>query len=267
MFSIGGSSQDIKIMTYNIKYDNKNDTVNNWNDRKESLVKLLLHYEPTIIGTQEALHHQVDYIDNALANFSYIGVGRDDGRQKGEYTAIHYDRTKFKVMASNTFWLSKTPGKVSVGWDAAMERICTFGLFENLKTKEQFYVFNTHFDHMGKKARAKSAKLIYRKIRKINKTGLPLVLMGDLNLKPEEKPIQFLKNKLKDGKVVTQKPFYGPNGTFNGFDWNMILDNRIDYIFVQDFQVLSYMHIDDRMDNNKHISDHLPVLISLIKRD
>ncbi len=267
MFSIYGSSQNTKLMTYNIKYDNKNDTINNWNDRKESLVKLLLHYEPAIIGTQEALHHQVNYIDNALANFSYIGVGRDDGKQKGEYTAIHYNHTKFKLKTSNTFWLSKTPGKVSVGWDAAMERICTYGLFENLKTKEQFYVFNTHFDHMGKKARAKSAKLIYKKIKELNNTGLPLVLMGDLNLKPEEKPIQFLKKKLNDGKVVSQKPFYGPSGTFNGFNRNMNLDNRIDYIFVHDFQVLAYVHIDDRMENNKHISDHLPVLISLKKRD
>ncbi|MCP4976399.1 MAG: endonuclease/exonuclease/phosphatase family protein [Maribacter sp.] len=248
-------------MTYNIKYDNKKDTINNWNDRKESLISLIRHYQPSFIGTQEALHHQVIYIDNSLSNFSYIGVGRDDGKQKGEFTSIHYDSTKFKVLDRNTFWLSKTPEKVSVGWDASMERICTYGLFENLKTKERLYVFNTHFDHRGIKARAKSAKLIHKKIREVNKSDLPVVLMGDLNLRPEEKPIQFLKNKMQDGKDISMQPFYGPEGTFNGFNWNMKLDRRIDYIFVQKFKVKAYIHIDDRMDNNKHISDHLPVLI------
>jgi len=256
--------QDLKLMTYNIKYDNKKDTVNNWNDRKESLASLIRHYQPSFIGTQEALHHQVTYIDNALSNFSYIGVGRDDGEQKGEYTSIHFDSTKHKVLDSNTFWLSKTPEKVSVGWDAALERICTYGLFENLKTKERFYVFNTHFDHIGKKAREKSANLILKKINNINEENLPVVLMGDFNLMPDEKPIQQVKSKMKDGKDLTEQPFYGPEGTFNGFDWNMKLDRRIDYIFVKKFKVKSYIHIDDRKENNKHISDHLPVLITLM---
>jgi len=162
--SVNLTGQDLKLMTYNIKYDNKKDTVNNWNDRKESLVRLIRHYQPSFIGTQEALHHQVTFIDSNLTNFSFIGVGRDDGKQKGEYTSIHYDNTLYIVLDSNTFWLSKTPEKVSVGWDAAMERICTYGLFENLKTKIKFYVFNTHFDHMGVKAREKSANLILREI-------------------------------------------------------------------------------------------------------
>lgn len=252
-------------MTYNIKYDNKNDTINNWNDRRVSLVRLIRHYEPSIFGTQEALHHQVEFIDEELPNFSFIGVGRDDGKQKGEYSPIHFDHTKFKVLISNTFWLSKTPDKISVGWDAAMERICTYGLFEELKTGNKFYVFNTHFDHIGNKAREKSAKLILKKIKKINSNKLPVVLMGDFNLRPEEKPIQLIKKKLKDGSDITQKPFYGPSGTFNGFNYKMILKNRIDYIFVKDFKVNSYLHIDDRMENNKHISDHLPVLIRIEK--
>ena len=142
-----------------------------------------------------------------------------------------------------------------------MERICTYGLFEDLKTKERLYVFNTHFDHKGEKAREQSAKLILKKIKEINNDDLPMVLMGDFNLRPEEKPIQLIRSKMQDGKEVTEYPFYGPEGTFNGFDWNIELDHRIDYIFVKKFKVKSYMHIDDRMQNNKHISDHLPVLI------
>ncbi len=261
--SVNLTGQDLKLMTYNIKYDNKKDTVNNWNNRKESLLRLIRHYQPSFIGTQEALHHQVIFIDSNLSNFSFIGVGRDDGKQKGEYTSIHYDHTLYKVLDSSTFWLSKTPEKVSVGWDAALERICTYGLFEHLKTKERFYVFNTHFDHMGVKAREKSANLILEKIKKINNQNLPVVLMGDFNLRPEEKPIQQIKSEMQDGKEVTEQPFYGPEGTFNGFDWNMKLDRRIDYIFVNKLKVKSYIHIDDRMENNKHISDHLPVFISI----
>lgn len=261
IMTINLTGQDLKLMTYNIKYDNTKDTVNNWNDRKESLIRLIRHYKPSFIGTQEALHHQVNYIDNELSNFSFVGVGRDDGIHKGEYTAIYYDHSKFKVLDSNTFWLSKTPEKVSVGWDAALERICTYGLFEHLITKNRFYVFNTHFDHKGEKARAKSAKLILKKIKKINDENLPIILMGDFNLRPEEKPIQLIRSNMQDGKEVTEHLFYGPEGTFNGFDWNMDLDRRIDYIFVKKFKVKSYTHIDDRMQNNKHISDHLPVLI------
>jgi endonuclease/exonuclease/phosphatase family metal-dependent hydrolase len=255
--------QELKLMTYNIKYDNTNDTVNNWNDRKTSMVDLIAHYNPQIFGTQEAMHHQTMYLDNSLTNYSFIGVGRDDGKQKGEYSAIHYDHTKFKVLKSNTFWLSETPEKISVGWDASMERICTYGLFQNIKTHRKFYVFNTHFDHRGTKAREESAKLIFEKITKINSDKLPVVLMGDLNLMPEQKPIQFLKSKMDDGQDITSKGFYGPTGTFNGFNRDMLLNRRIDYIFTKGFTVQSYVHIDDRMENNKHISDHLPVLITL----
>lgn len=259
------TAQEFKVMTYNIKYDKVNDTVNNWNDRKQALVESIKHYEASFIGTQEVLHRQLTYIDSSLANFSYIGVGRDDGKEKGEYSPIFYDTTRYKVLNQQTFWLSETPDKISVGWDASMERICTYGLFEEKNTEKKIYVFNTHFDHRGKRAREKSAELIFRKIEEVNQEKLPIVLMGDLNLTPDTIPIQFLQSKLSDGQSISRKPFYGPTGTFNGFDPQMKLNRRIDYIFVQGFRVKSYVHIDDRMENNKHISDHLPVVTTLTK--
>jgi endonuclease/exonuclease/phosphatase family metal-dependent hydrolase len=259
-------SQDIKVMTYNIKYDNVNDSVNNWNDRKKKLVELIEHYEPSFIGTQEVLHRQLEYIDSSLTDFSYVGVGREDGKHKGEFSPIHYDSTRYNRLKNNTFWLSETPEEPSVGWDAALERICTYGLFENRDNGEKLWVFNTHFDHKGEKAREESAALIVEKIRKINTDSLPVILMGDLNLTPNQKPIHLIKEYMKDGQEVTNAPFYGPSGTFNGFDQNKVLDRRIDYIFVKDFKVENYVHIDDRMENNKHISDHLPVLITVKKR-
>ncbi len=259
------NGQEIKMMTYNIKYDNVNDTVNNWNDRKEGLVGLIKQYEPSIIGAQEVLHRQLMYIDSCLTDFTYIGVGRDDGKQRGEYSPILYNSTKYKVITTNTFWLSNTPENVSIGWDAAMERICTYGLFEEKSSGKKFYVFNTHFDHIGNEARSNSARLIVRKINEINKENLPVVFMGDLNLTSDEEPIRFLQSQLSDGQAISQKPFLGPKGTFNGFDPQSKLDRRIDYIFVKGFKVKSYVHIDDRMENDKHISDHLPVLITIAK--
>ncbi|HZJ19816.1 MAG TPA: endonuclease/exonuclease/phosphatase family protein [Pricia sp.] len=257
--------QEIKVMTYNIKYDNVNDTVNNWNDRKEKLVELIEHYGPSFIGMQEALHRQVAYIDSSLTDFSYIGVGREDGKQKGEYSEIHYDSTQYKVLEHHTFWLSDTPDKPSVGWDAALERICTYGLFENLESGEKLWVFNTHFDHKGDTAREESAELIVKKIKEINTDNLPVVLTGDFNLTPDEKPIHLIKNYMQDGQEITSTPFYGTSGTFNGFEPDRILDHRIDYIFVKNLKVENYMHIDDRMENLKYISDHFPVLATLKK--
>lgn len=255
--------QTVKVLTYNIKYDNVNDTVNNWNDRKGDMVKLLKFYSPDIVGMQEVLERQLVYLDKSLPKFKSIGVGREDGKKKGEYSPILYNADNLKLLKDNTFWLSETPDKVSIGWDAALERICTYGLFEEINSKKRFWVFNTHFDHKGVLAREKSAELIALKIKEINKENLPVVLMGDLNRTPETKPIQFLKKELTDGQTATKKAFYGPTGTFSGFDHNKILDERIDYIFVQNFEVNSYQHIDDRMENNKHISDHLPVMAHL----
>lgn len=261
--SISVYGQDLKVMTYNIKYDNINDSVNNWNYRKEALVKLIKHYEASFVGTQEVLHRQLVYIDSSLTNFAYVGVGRDDGKKKGEYSPIHYDSTRYKILEQKTFWLSDTPDKISVGWDAAMERVCTYGLFEEKITGNKLYVFNTHFDHIGKVAREKSAELVFQKIEEVNTENLPVVLMGDLNLSPDEEPIRFLQKQLTDGQMATKQAFYGPTGTSSGFDHNRVLERRIDYIFVKDFEVVSYIHIDDRMENNMHISDHLPVLASL----
>ena len=256
-------SQTTNLISFDIRYDNTSDTINNWNKRKASLASLIQHYDADIVGIQEGLHHQVDYLNNTLNGFSYVGVGRDDGQQKGEYSAIFYNSDKFKVLKTNTFWLSETPEKVSVGWDASMERICTYALFENVTSKKQFYVFNTHFDHRGMQARVNSAELIYKKIKEINTSDLPVILMGDLNLTPDTEPIQFLKKHLTDAMGISKKPFYGPIGTFNGFDQDRIMENRIDYIFVNNIEVLSYTHIDDRMANNMHISDHLPVLMTI----
>jgi len=266
LFTISVYTQELEVMTYNIKYDNVNDTVNNWNDRKEAMVGLLKKYHPDFIGMQEVLHRQLQFLNESLIDYDYVGVARDDGKEKGEYSPILYNTKNYKLLTSNTFWLSKTPDKISVGWDAAMERICTYGLFENLKTKQRVFVFNSHFDHIGTKARKKSASLILKKIKQLNNEELPVILMGDFNLMPDEKPIILIKKKMDDGQSISKTPMKGPKGTFNGFDINDPMEKRIDYIFTTGFKVENYLHIDERLKTGKHISDHIPVLSTLVKK-
>ena len=252
------------LISYNIRYDNNWDVENSWSLRKNRICQLLNDYNPSIFGIQEGLLNQVSFIDSALIKYDYVGVGRDDGKMKGEFCAIYFDTTRYKIRNNSTFWLSETPDAVSVGWDAALERICTYGLFEDKNSGEKFWVFNTHFDHLGVIARKKSSALILKKIKEINTQSLPVILMGDFNSIPDSDPIKILKNDLIDALQISLENLEGSQGTFNGFDMMLPIDKRIDYIFTKNLQVLSYRHIDDRLNNNRHISDHLPVMIEIL---
>ena len=256
-------SQTTKIMSYNIRYDNPNDGINKWENRKNAVLGIIEKYQPDILGLQEGLHHQIKYLDSCLSDYKFIGVGRADGKLKGEFSPIFYDTTKFSVVEKSTFWLSEQSDIISVGWDAALERICTYGLFEHNDTKNRFWVFNTHFDHIGVKAREMSAKLILSKITALNKNDFPVILMGDLNSEPNSKPIEIISEKLTDGITISKKPFVGPLETFTGFSLNLNANKRIDYIFVKDLTIFSYAHIDNKMKNNNYISDHLPILMNV----
>lgn len=257
-------AQNYDIMTYNIRYDNTHDGENKWEKRKEYLCEQISYYNPDVFGIQEGLYSQVTYLESYFGDYKYVGVGRDDAKTKGEYSAIFYNATILEVVESETFWLSKTPAKISVGWDASMERICTYALLKDKKTGAEFYVFNTHFDHIGDKARIKSAKLIAEKIERINKAQVPFFIMGDFNLLPESKPIQYLSNLFNDAKFTSiQKPF-GPEGTFNGFHFEKPVKDRIDYIFTSkgNVRVCKYAVISDSKEC-KYPSDHLPVMIQV----
>lgn len=253
--------QTLDILSFNIRYDNPNDGENTWKNRKSELVGLIDYYHPDFVGSQEGLDHQIKYLDTLLQDYATIGVGREDGRTQGEYTAIFYDSTKYQLVQQNTFWLSETPDQVSIGWDAALERICTYGLFKEQSSKNLIYVFNAHFDHVGEVARKMSAKLILEKIEGLTEKNSTLVLMGDLNCHPDSAPIVQLRSALSDGMEISQTPFYGPYGTFNAFDSSHQLTERIDYIFTQNLRVLNYRHIDDKRKDKGFISDHLPILL------
>ncbi len=265
LFTISSNiySQPHSIISYNIRYDNNWDIENSWKIRRNKISQILVQYSPSIIGIQEGLLNQVQYIDSSLIDYDYVGVGRDDGKKKGEFCAIYFDTTRYVLLKNSTFWLSETPDTISVGWDAALERICTYGLFKDRITKEEFWVFNTHFDHIGVVAREKSSELILKRINKINHRSLPVILMGDFNSIPNSSPVKEIKTELSDALQISLEKLQGPRGTFNGFNEDLPIEKRIDYIFTNDLKVLSYTHINDRLNNNRHISDHLPVMIKI----
>jgi len=265
LFTISSNiySQPHSIISYNIRYDNNWDIENSWKIRRNKISQILVQYSPSIIGIQEGLLNQVQYIDSSLIDYDYVGVGRDDGKKKGEFCAIYFDTTRYVLLKNSTFWLSETPDTISVGWDAALERICTYGLFKDRITKEELLVFNTHFDHIGVVAREKSSELILKRINKINHQSLPVILMGDFNSIPNSSPVKEIKTELSDALQISLEKLQGPRGTFNGFNEDLPIEKRIDYIFTNDLKVLSYTHINDRLNNNRHISDHLPVMIKI----
>ncbi len=258
---LSSKAQEVSFMTYNIKLDYPKEGDNNWQKRKPMLLGQLLFYEPDILGVQEAMPNQMKDIDSLLINYNFIGVGRDDGKDKGEYSAIFYNQNKIEVLTSSTFWLSQTPNEVSMGWDANYNRVCTYGLFQDKLNGEKFWVFNTHFDHEGIIAQAESAKLIIKKVKEINVEDYPVVLMGDFNMEETNKSIQLINNYLHDSKSISKSTPFGPSGTFNGFNFNQPVVKRIDYIFLSsEIEVDKYAILSDSK-GCKYPSDHLPVYI------
>ena len=256
-------SQDLKVMTYNIRLSLESDKENSWNNRKDDALALMSYYHPDYFGVQEAIPQQMIDIKTNLKDYDFVGVGRDNGKNQGEYSAIFYDKNKLEVTKSGTFWLSETPEKPSKGWDAAYNRVCTYAFFKIKKTGKQFLAMNLHFDHVGDVARVNSAKLILEKIKKLNPKNVPLTLTGDFNLTDDSEPIKIISKSLDNVFYHSKKTHYGPKGTFTGFDINTIPQDRIDYIFVKGFEVLSNRTINDRRENLLYPSDHFPILAEI----
>lgn len=264
LFAATTSGQKLKMMTYNVRFDNPNDGENSWQNRKEYLISQLTFYEPDIFGIQEALPNQVEDIGTLLSKYSYVGIARD-GIGKGESSNIFFKKDRFKAEQENTFWLSETPDKISKGWDAALNRVCTYVLLKDDKTKQTFWVFNTHLDHKGELARTNSILLILSKIKELNTKNYPIFFMGDFNSEPKEDRIIILKKEMNDSREISEERPFGPSGTFNGFKQNETVTALIDYIFLSKdnpFKVKKYAVLSDSKDL-KYPSDHFPVYLEL----
>lgn len=257
------NAQNLNVMTFNIRLSLDSDKENSWENRKNDAVQLLDYYHPDVFGVQEAVPQQMTDLKTGLKNYDFVGVGRDDGANKGEYSAIFYNTEKLQVLQSGTFWLSETPDQPSKGWDAAYNRVCTYALFKTKKGGRKFWAFNVHFDHVGIIARENSSKLILEKINTLNPRNFPVVLTGDFNLTDKTEPIKIISKTMSDSFYNCRKPHYGPTGTFTGFDVNTVPKDRIDYIFTKGLSCQSIRTINDRRENLLYPSDHFPVLAEL----
>lgn len=261
-------TSNLLIMSYNLRYDNPEDGKNRWEARKHRVANLIRFYEPAFIGTQEGLLHQLKYIDNELGRYRWIGLGREDGTMSGEFSAIFYDTAKVKLVkdSDETIWLSETPSKPSKSWDAALPRILTYGQFEDRSDNTEFYVFNTHFDHIGDTARVKSAELIVDKTKEVARDA-PIIVTGDFNVTPDSKPYLILtsdRSLLSDAFDLSMQPHLGPLFTYEGFEVRSgRKQKRIDYILVNDkIQVLKHAII-PTFRSYRYPSDHLPVMAEI----
>ncbi len=253
-------TQNVHVASYNIRLQTEKDTGNLWDDRKYALCQVIKFHEFDIFGIQEAFDNQMQDIQALLPYYNHIGVGRDDGKKRGEHSAIFYNPSRFELIREGTFWLSeKTTETPNKGWDAALPRICTWGVFKDLQNGRSFIFMNTHFDHKGKIAREESAKLILTKAHTLA-TGLPIILTGDFNADEKSQAYSTLANSGIVKDTYTLAPLvYEPNSTFNGWGQSIKDKSRIDHIFVSSaFTVKKYGVLTDTY-RGKYPSDHFPV--------
>ncbi|RPD48265.1 endonuclease/exonuclease/phosphatase family protein [Paracnuella aquatica] len=270
LLAIGAVAQEpLHVMSFNIRLNTTSDSLNAWPYRKDKVAQQVLFYQTHLLGVQEALHLQMQELQQRLPQFKYIGVGRDDGKEKGEYSAIFYDTTRLQALQSGTFWLSETPEVPgSKSWDAAITRVASWARFRDRKAGKEFFAINTHFDHMGKVARAESARLLLQRMHQMG-GNLPVVLTGDFNAKPSEEPIKILTDStaliyVQDAKALSQMPHFGPTGTFNGWGPKENDNEPIDFIFIRNgFRVLRHATLSQSW-QGRFSSDHFPVFAALV---
>ncbi len=261
--------EKLNVLTFNIRLDTESDKDNQWKYRKDFAADLIKFYEADLCGAQEVLHNQLTDLLERMPGYAYIGVGREDGKTKGEYAPIIYRMDRFSVLNHGDFWLGEDINAVGVkGWDAACERVATWGIFKDNETGTEFFMLNTHLDHMGKVARHEGAKLVIEKAAEFA-GNLPIIVTGDFNATADSDPIQVIVNPndprhLTDSRTITAL-CYGPDWSFHNFGRTpMERRGLIDYIFIKgDFSVERHGVLTDTK-NHLYPSDHCPVLTTLV---
>ena len=253
---------DLKVMSYNIRMGAAKDGTNSWEYRYPATALMLEDQKPDVFGVQEAFKYQIRFIEDNFTDYDCVGVGRDDGKEKGEFMSIFWNKKTVKMVKWGTFWLSETPEKPSMGWDAACKRTATWALMKDKKTGKQFYFVNTHLDHRGSEAQRKGLELIVSRISHINPKGYPMVLTGDFNVKPNNDALKDLDTKMMSARKIAPRTDNHP--TFN--NWGKIKpDMVIDYIYVSGFSACPEYHtVTEKYGTWKYVSDHYPIYAKLI---
>lgn len=262
-----GTSDEIRAMTYNIRLDLASDGANAWPHRSDMVAEVIRHEAPDIIGMQEVLLHQKNDLQTALPDYTFIGVGRDDGVDAGEFSPLGWRRDRFDVVDSGTFWLSLTPTVPGKGWDAAYPRVATWAVLRDRQSGQRIRVLNTHFDHVGTIARDRSAHMIADWVAQDGFADMPTLVMGDFNAGISSAPMAILtganKVRLRDSRDASESAPYGPPGTFTGFHIDAADAEAIDHILVSPaIRVLGYATITQHW-AGRLPSDHYPVVADL----
>ncbi len=251
----------ITVISYNIRVGNANDGTNSWEYRYPASALMVLDQKPDIVGLQEALPVQIAYLKSALApQYKMIGAGREDGDKKGEHMEMLYNKKTVKVLKWGTFWLSETPDKPSMGWDAAYFRTATWALMKDKKSGNKFYMVNTHLDHVGSEAREKGLQLICDRIAEMNRDGLPMVLTGDFNMEISDPSMAPVKKAMKNARTTAVKT--DDHFSYNG--WGKA-STTIDYVWYSGFSTCTeFETVTKPYMERTFISDHFPVKAHLI---
>lgn len=257
-----GQSSGLKVMSYNIRISSASDGTNSWMYRYPMTLEMLEDINPDVFGLQEALVDQVAFLDEFADAYDRVGVGADDGRRKGGYTAVYWNKKTVKMLKWGVFWLSETPEEPSMGWDAECFRTATWAILKDKRTGARFCFVNTHLDHVGKQARQKSVELILDRLSTINPEGLPVVLTGDFNMKPDDKALEGLDARMKNARKIAAQT--DSHNTFN--DWGKASkDMVIDHIYISGFSACpEYRTVVKKYGGRTFISDHYPILVRLI---
>lgn len=265
LFALPASADDAetRLMTFNIRLDLESDGANAWPHRRHAVSALIRFYEPDILGMQEVRVHQRDQLKDDLPDYAFVGVGRDDGREGGEFSSLAYRRDRFRLRESGNFWLSQTPDTPGLGWDAAYIRIVTWARLRDRETDRRILVLNTHWDNEGLVARLESARMIRAWVQQHRRFCEQVVVMGDFNAPPDEASYQALiapgEGALVDSADLARIRF-GPPGTFNGFDILHAEPAPIDHILISERATVSRSGVITQQNAGRLPSDHYPVM-------
>jgi len=259
----------VKVMTFNIRYDNPRDSMNAWPYRAAQVCDFINNEKPDLIGMQEVLLRQYVVLDSALTDYISVGVGRDDGARGGEMNPVFFKKERFDMIRTITFWLSDTPDVPgSKGWGASLPRIVTWMELADKNTHEHFFYFNTHFAHDSDSARIMSSRILLDQVAKIS-DGSPFIITGDFNMPPTSTGYSILIGPaesvpaLKDTYTISEKRPWGPTYTFNGFS-DKPGTGRIDYIFVKNGMRALEHRTMIKKEGGVFISDHWPVEATIL---
>lgn len=246
----------LTVMSYNIRNGQAKDGTNSWQFRYPASAMMLDDQKPDVFGVQEAYDYQVKYLTEYPGYYKSVGVGRDDGKEKGEHMSIFYNKKTVKLLKWGNFWLSETPDEPSFGWDAKCRRTATWALLKDKKSGKKFYFVNTHLDHKGWEARKNGLKLIVDRIDSINPQGYPMILTGDFNMTPDRPEMEELNARMQDAREVA--PITDHLATFHG--WGKEDTEIIDYIYIKGWsKCISYETVRKSYGDWKFISDHYPI--------